>query len=270
MKDGYWVIRTYEAGAVGEKTKFWIQGARPSSRNRRKEQSTIKKQEQNEYSAQKQMARLINANFHAGDLLLGLDYSPAGMDRLEASVADHPHDITESGDAEADHMQQLRYAADREMRLCLRRVKRELQKDGAALKYIAITSDMDGDTGEAVRVHHHLVINEEARDAFVKKWAELGGVNWSPLSHQKDFTPIAEYLLRQVRRVPDEKKYVTSRNLVRPQPKDRAVFSDAEVRVPRGGKLLFRNEFRPGKPQYIRYVLPERKIEGPPKEEKIA
>lgn len=268
MKEGYWVIRTYEAGAVGEKTKFWVQGTR-QSRNQRKEKSQIKKQEQNEYSAQKRLARLINANFHPGDLLLGLDYSPAGMDRLEAYIAEHPFEIEGTGDAEADRMQQIRYAADREMRLCLRRVKRELQKTGAALKYIAITSDMDGDTGEAVRVHHHLVVNEEAREAFLQKWEELGGVNWSPLSHQEDYMPIAEYLLRQVRRVPDEKKYVPSRSLIQPQPKDRVVLSDAEIRVPKGGKLLFRNEFRPGRPQYIRYVLPEGRSK-PPEERKTA
>lgn len=257
MKEGYWVVRTYESGAVGEKTKFWVQGARPSSRSGRKERSEIKKQEQNEYSTQKQLARLFNANFRQGDLLLGLDYSPAGMDRLEAYVAEHPFPVPESGDEQADHMEQIRQAAEREMRLCLRRVKRDLAKDGAALKYIAITSDMDGDTGEAVRVHHHLVVNQEAREAFVRKWAELGGVDWSPLSGQPDYTPVAEYFIRQVRRVPDAKKYVSSRNLVRPQPKDRVVISDAEIRVPKGGKLLFRNEFKPGRPQYIRYVLPE-------------
>lgn len=262
MKEGYWVVRTYESGAVGEKTKFWVQGARPSSRSKRKERSEIKKQEQNEYSAQKQMARLLNANFRQGDLLLGLDYSTAGMDRLEAYIAEHPFPIPETGDEEADHMEQLRQAADREMRLCLRRVKRGLAKAGVALKYIAITSDMDGDTGEAVRVHHHLIVNEEARDAFVKKWQELGGVNWSPLSGQLDYTPVAEYFIRQVRRVPDAKKYVSSRNLVRPQPKDRVVLSDAEIRVPKGGKLLFRGEFKPGRPQYIRYVLPENRRNG--------
>lgn len=270
MKEGYWVIRTYESGAVGEKTKFWVQGARPSSRSKRKEKSEIKKQEQNEYSTLKQMARLLNANFHKGDLLLGLDYSPAGMKRLEAYIAEHSFPIQESGDAEADHMEQLREAADREMKLCLRRVKRELAKASVALEYIALTSDMDGDTGEAVRVHHHLVVNAEARDAFVKKWAKLGGVDWSPLSSQEDYTPVAEYLLRQVRRVPDAKKYVSSRNLVRPQPKDRVVISDAEIRVPKGGKLLFRNEFKPGRPQYIRYIIPKDKRKAPPGEDKTA
>ena len=49
MKDGYWVVRTYEAGQVGEKTKYFVLGDR-TRRNRRKEESSIKKQEQNEYS----------------------------------------------------------------------------------------------------------------------------------------------------------------------------------------------------------------------------
>lgn len=256
MKEGYWVVRTYEAGAVGEKTKFWIPGARPSQ-SKRKERTEIRKQEQNEYSAVKQLARLMNANCAPGDLLMGLDYSPDGLERLEAYIAENPFQVEGCETEEAERMEQLRQAAERELRLCFRRVKRELAKQGIELKYIAITSDMDGDTGEAVRVHHHLIVPAAAKEVFVEKWRELGGVSWTPLSNQADYTPIAEYFVRQVRRVPDAKKYVTSRNLVRPQPKDRVALSDAEIRVPRGGQLLFRNEFRPGRPQYIRYVLPE-------------
>ena len=56
---GYWVVRTYEAGAVGEKTKFWVPGERPSKSGRREKQE-IKKQEQNEQSAEKSMARLLS------------------------------------------------------------------------------------------------------------------------------------------------------------------------------------------------------------------
>nr|WP_326185403.1 hypothetical protein [uncultured Oscillibacter sp.] len=254
MKEGYWVVRTYEAGPVGEKTKFWIPGVR-SDRQTRREKSEIRKQEQNEYSAVKQMARLINANYGPGDLLLGLDYSEEGMARLLAWAESQGADL-ETAD-EAERMDFIRSAAEREMRLLLRRVKRELDKTGTALRYIAITSDMDGDTGESVRIHHHLVVPAEVRDAFVEKWQGMGGVDWELLSGQEDYTPIAEYLVKQVRRVPDAKKYVSSRNLVRPQPKDRVALTDAELRVPKGGKLLHRNEFQPGRAQYIRYVLPE-------------
>lgn len=256
MREGYWVIRTYEAGAVGEKTKFWVPGAKPS-RSGRREKTEIRKQLQNDYSVQKQMARLMNANFGPGDLLLGLDYAQEGMDRLEAWAVAHGLDPYSSD--EAERMEAIRQAAEWALRNLLRRVKAAMEKEGMVLRYIAITSDMDGDSGEAVRVHHHLVVPKESKAAFASKWADWGGVDWSPLSRQRDYTPIAEYFIRQVRKVPDAKKYIPSRNLVRPQPKDRTAITDAELRAPKGTKLLFRNEFKPGRPQYIRYMLPKEK-----------
>lgn len=268
MANGYWVVRTYEAGAVGEKTKFWVPGERPSKSSRREKQE-IRKQEQNEHSAVKTLARLINANYGEGDLLLGLDYSAAGMDRLVSWLREQGKDPDRA--EESERMDLIRGAAEREAKLVLRRVKRELAKQDISLSYILVTSDMDGDTGEAVRIHHHLIVPKEAKWVFVEKWKELGHVDWSPMSKQEDYTAIAEYLIRQVRRIPDARKYVSSRNLIRPLPKDRVVLSDAELRVPKGGKLLHRNEFRPGRPQYIRYVIPEEKRKtAPPGREKTA
>lgn len=265
MPEGYWVVRTYEAGNVGEKTKFWVPGRRPDKSSRR-ERAELRKQEQNEHSAEKQLARLINENFGPGDLLMGLDYSNEGMKRLLDRASSQMEKLEQAD--EETRAELIRQAAEREMRLALRRVKRELAKEGVALKYIAITSDMNGDTGEAVRVHHHLVVPAEVREAFVEKWKELGGVSWTALSKQDDYTPVAAYFIRQVRRVPDAKKYVGSRNLSRPQPKDRVVLTEAELRVPRGGELLHRSEFKPGRPQYIRYVLPEGRKRRKPNEEK--
>ena len=155
-------------------------------------------------------------------------------------------------------MDALRDAADRTLANCIRRVKRELAKDGIELKYISITADVDGKTGEAVRVHHHLIVKREARDAFLHKWQDLGlgGVSWSPLEKQDDYLEIAKYLLAQARRSREgEHKYTASRNLVRPQPKDRVAASSSEVRVPKGCRLLHRQEFKPGKAQYIRYRI---------------
>lgn len=249
MRDGYWVVRTYEAGAVGEKTKFWIPGKRPSGKSKRNEKAEIKKQEQNEYSALKQCARLLNANFHEGDVLLGLDYSEQGMKRILAPLAS----TEEWNLADDEQRRELVYqAAEHAMVLYLRRLKRELKKDGIELKAISTTSDMDGDTGELVRVHHHLVVNAEAKEKLVEKW-KLGGVDIKPLSNQGDYTAIAEYLLKQVRRRADAKKYTGTRNLIRPQPKDRVAMSDAPLRVPQGGTLIFCAEYRKNAPQYIRY-----------------
>ena len=257
MKDGYWVVRTYEAGQVGEKTKYFVLGDR-TRRNRRKEESSIKKQEQNEYSAKKRLARLINANFTHGDILLGLDYSDASYKKLKRSARKAAPDYDSL--PEDDQLRCIREAAAQEMVNYLRRVKRALEKEGCAdeLKYIAITSDMDGDTKETVRVHHHLIVPASCEHIVRMKWGH-GGTYCKPLSKQEDYMPIAEYLIAQVRGALNAKKFVSSRNLVRPQPKDRIAVSDAEIRVPRNCKLIQRAEYKRGAPQYIRYILPEKK-----------
>ena len=255
MKEGYWTIRTYEAGPVGEKIKFWVPGQKPVGKLTRKQKSDIRKAAQNEYAATRQLARLINANFRPGDLFLGLDYSEEAHLRLEKNAAGrygHRPLMTE-----AQRMDTIREAAAHELVNCIRRVKRELDKEGIELKYVSITSDMDKETGEAVRVHHHLVINREARDAFVHKWQEkgMGGVDWKPLDKQEDYLGIAEYMVKQVRKQAEENQFASSRNLVRPKPKDRVAASAAEVRVPKGCRLLHRQEYKPGRAQYIRYRI---------------
>lgn len=257
MKDGYWVVRTYEAGQVGEKTKYFVLGDR-TRRNRRKEESSIKKQEQNEYSTKKRLARLINANFTHGDILLGLDYSDASYKKLERSARKAAPDYDSL--PEEDQLRCIREAAAQEMVNYLRRVKRALEKEGRAdeLKYIAITSDMDGDTKETVRVHHHLIVPASCEHIIRMKWGH-GGTYCKPLSKQEDYMPIAEYLIAQGRGTLNAKKFVSSRNLIRPQPKDRVAVSDAEIRVPRNCKLIQRAEYKRGAPQYIRYILPEKK-----------
>lgn len=252
MKDGYWVIRTYKAGSVGEKIKFWIPNARPT-RSSRKIKSDLKKIKQNEASAVKRLARVINANFTHGDILLGLDYSPKGYEKL-CNRAGVPVSASEPESLEAIYM-----AADHELTNALRRVKRALEKDSIELRYVAVTSDLDGKTGECVRVHHHLIINAEALPAFIEKWTP-GSVEYSTLRRQPDYTDIAVYLIKQVRYLPDAKKYKSSRNLVRVVPVDRIAKNGSQMRAPRGAVLLHAGEYKPGYPQYIRYILPDRQI----------
>lgn len=267
-KEGYFVIRTWEAGDIGEKTKFFVPGKKPDGITSRRQKNAIRKQEQNEYSALKMLARLIHANFTAKDLLLGLDYSDEGLERVLSWGRKNglPVDSTD----ETLRNDAIREAAAHELDIALRRVKRELDKSGLELKGIYVTSDMDGVTGEIVRVHHHLIVNAGTEEAFLKCWEKfgLGGVSWEHLwENQIDRTRLAEYLLEQVRRVPDAKKYRSTRNLVRPIHKDRIVSTDNELVVPKGGKLIFRQEyenkmglqsdFQNRRPQYIRYITPK-------------
>lgn len=251
IKDGYWIVRTYESGAVGEKIKYWISGARPDRRSLKAERDAAKKQAQNDASAVKQFARLINANYTERDYLIGLDYSDEGLRKISQRLGRAIRSDELYGD-------DVREAAEHELRLCVRRVKRQLAAEGIELRIVSVTSDMNGDTGEPVRVHHHLIVNAEARDAFLAKW-QLGGVSYEHMFDQLDYTPLAEYLMHQVRRIPDARKYTSSRNLIRPAPKDRVALSDAQLRAPKGGKLLYASEFRAGAAQYIRYMLPPEK-----------
>ena len=248
MREGYWVIRTYEAGAVGEKIKFWVPGRKPTKSERRLKTEAAKALS-NESSAVKRLARILNANYGKGDVLLGLDYSAEGYAKLISAI----DGWDELG--EVEQLEALRREAEHQAKLCLRRVKYALKKQGIEAKTVLVTSDMDGETGEHVRVHHHLVINREAAEAFTEKWS-LGGVEREPMSGQKDYKPIAEYLLKQVRKIPDAKKYTPSRNLVQPQPKDRIVAGGSLMRPPKGAVVLQFDVRTAWQPQYLRYILP--------------
>lgn len=297
MANGYWMIRTYESGPVGEKIKYWIPGQKPTKSERRMKQD-LKKARQNKEQAERHLARLINANFTYGDILLGLDYSGEAyakrlMPRAEKIKARRAKEGKSEPEAEAEELECIRQAAEHELENFILRVQRDCKKkqDGSKnkqveFKYIAVTSDMDGKTGEMVRVHHHLLVNREVAEIAKRKWnvgrvvektteeaneeakKELGGntnqnhaksVDVKKLGKQPDYTPIAVYLMQQVRHIPDAKKYKPSRNLVRPQPKDRVALSDAELRLPKGCSMLYRSSYVPGMSQYIRYIIRSRK-----------
>lgn len=259
MANGYWMIRTWEAGPIGEKIKYWIPGQKPTKSQRRMKQD-LAKAKQNKESSMRMLARLINANFTKGDLLIGLDYNDDAMGgKLLPRAKKLEQDRSRKPDeAEAEALECMRLAAERELENYILRVQRACKKAGIPLRYIAVTSDMDGDTGEQVRVHHHLIVNREAEQILRSKWV-LGGVDVKKLSGQPDYTPLAEYLMRQVRHIPDAKKYKPSRNLIRPQPRDRVAMNDAELRLPKGCSMLHRSEYRPGMNQYIRYIMRSRK-----------
>lgn len=268
MQEGYWVTRTYQAGTVGEKTKFFVPGTRPTGKLGRRAKDAVRKQEQNEYSSQKALARLFNENNKPGDLLMGLDYSDKGIEKITAWARKKGLPVDSEDDQERENA--LFLAADHELDNCLRRVKNRLKKKGIELRAIYCTSDRDGETGLIpVRVHHHLVVQADVQKAFQEAWEEcgMGSVDWTPLwGNQADRMPMAEYWIRQVRRLPNAKKYRHTQNVVVPKPKDRVALSDAELRVPKGCKLIYRQEYRRGAPQYIRYVMPVRDKPGETRE----
>lgn len=251
-KEGYWVIRTYTAGDIGEKIKYWVPGKKPS-RSQRRIKSDIRKQQQNENDATKRVARIINENFRGGDIFDALTYSDSSLDMLCMGMP-----LFLGIEEELDWIYRR---AEHELELFIRRCRNACKKAGVEFKYIAITSDMDGETGDPVRIHHHIVANREVKAIIRELWTH-GAIEKNAVWHEKDHFGLAKYLMDQVRRIPDAKKYKRSRNLTIPEPKDRIALGGKEVQAPRGAKMLYRGAFIPGRPQYIRYVLPRKEKPG--------
>jgi len=256
MKEGYWVIRTYISGNIGEKIKYYLEGEKPT-KSERKVKSDIKKIQQNEASTIKESARLLNANFTSEDSLFGLDYSEEAYNRLLKRIESWGIDISILSEEEFSIL--IRKSADKELENYFRRCKNAAPK-GTVFKYYSVTSDMDGKTGETVRVHHHVVISKNMLEICLSKWNNANTVDSEYVWDEPDHLALANYLIKQVRYVKDEKKYKASRNLVRPVPKDKAALGGAELRVPKHCALLYRGEFKPGMPQYIRYILPPKAL----------
>lgn len=256
---GYWAIRKWEAGPCGETIKFWVPGRKPG-RLTRQAKSDIRKAAQNAASGIKQLARILNANFREGDGLLTLTYSDQSLERLKAPLA-------------AEDEEELRLmlwdAARKNLQNAIRRARRKAQQMGIELKYVAITADLDEHKGELrdARVHHHLIADEQSAELILKAWKD-GSANLKKLSSQPDYTPIAAYLMRQVRHVEDAKKFCCSKNLTRPQPEDRIAKTGGQIRPPKGAVLLEQGACRPGEPQYIRYILPKEAESGEKIEDK--
>ena len=136
----------------------------------------------------------------------------------------------------------------------MRRKKRKDMK-----KFIMITPlqpvELDQETGELVRVHHHVVVNAEAAELLEQKW-NYGLVHTEKLYRQDDYTPLAAYLLGQVRHREGKKKYSCSRNMVKPKVEEQVLAEapDNEIRVQPGAKVLDRTPYREGTlSQYVRY-----------------
>lgn len=242
-------IREYLcANGVCEKTKFMVprEGQAYPRENRVRR---IRRAEKNVTEAKHTAARIVNNNFFAGeDMLVTFTYSAEGIARLE----------TRAGTAETDRNAALA-AARYEMGLCFRRARNACKKRGTELRYFGVTADVDGKTGEAVRVHHHIIVNRDAAGILMDAW-KLGAAKGKTLysKNHGDLTDLVEYLLGQVRQIGEEKRYTPSRNLKAPAATAPRLARnpEAELRVPKGCSLIWRAEIYPGRPQKIRYYRP--------------
>lgn len=257
---GHWMTKTYRSGRVGEKVKYFV----PAGRSKRRKRSTEEKVLDNANTATRKAAREVNENFCPGDGWLTLEYNQERYERVLRRAA-----ALREKDPELSAEDSIWLSADKEMSLLMRRTLYECKKRGIVLRYLYVTSDMDKDTGELVRVHHHLIVAAECVEIVKEKWGieNIGEGGLAPgqsvLWDQDDYTPLVEYMLGQVRHIPNAKSFTPSRNLIRRDTKGRRVISGAQLRVPKGCKLIYASPYtgeRAG--QYIRYLLPPEQWSG--------
>lgn len=278
------------SNGVIERTRYAVGDNAQPRRGRRKGASSARKQEQNYNSALRRLARALNCNCNHDSLLITLDYSAAGLAGLAASLDDELRRDLELGgileatvdtasygvepeeesreELGADHgaaAEALRQAAEKDLSLWLRRVRRVLPG-----KYIAVTSNLSPATGELVRVHHHVILmleqepDSKVMERLQRAW-KLGGADVRRLWHQQDYTPLAAYLMAQASRVqPDAKKYRVSVGLAQPRTQEREILAHTEIKAPPGANVMERSEYSAEVVgQYIRYIPRPRKKRQP-------
>lgn len=250
---GYWVIVTVESGLIGEKTKYWVPGE-PPTRSVRKMKSDIRKLRQNENNAIRRCARTLNVNWPSSDgYMILLDFSPEGLAKI-APLYDK--DNPETWD-------EALLAARHEMENWIRRCSRACKKAGIEFRYYGEASDLDHDpklqTYVHCRPHCHVVVDPACVEICKKAW-KLGHAGEKQLKAEADHYDLAKYLVEQTRRTKEnEITYTAARNLKKPKESlPRIAPSDKEVQPPRGARVLHRTEYRYGRPQYIRYVIPKK------------
>lgn len=204
------------------------------------------KRDENARQAVRAAARVLNCNYTAEDMLLTLTYTDeAYEDLFDGLTVD---EVLEKAKP---------VAAKR-----LDRARKNFRKhsDGNGMKTFCVTADMDGETGELVRVHHHVVVTAAAAEAVEHAWC-YGLVHKEHLYKQDDYTPLAAYLLEQVRYQEGRKKYACSQNMTKPKIEEQLLETvpDNEIKVQPGAKVLDRTPYREGMvSQYVRYKRKER------------
>lgn len=255
QREGLYLITKIISGEVVERRKSYV-GRKLTRRGARiKGNSSERKQEGNVRSAMLALARVLNCNFSHGDALLTLNFGAAGLEECGGTIE----------------------GATKLARNFIDRMARRMKKHGDVLKWVLVPSERSGETGEAARVHVHLVVSghglrlEEGEfylyDQKLNALWGRGTVDVQVLRHQKDYYPLAVYLIRQARRGADEKKYSVSRNMVKPRIERTYVTSAAQLRAPAGATVLPGTRFDPehgvNVVRYLRRVkTPELKVGG--------
>lgn len=143
--------------------------------------------ENNDRLAEKNLTRLLNANFYPGDLHVTLTYEEAPT----------------------------KEEAEKEKQNFLRRMSREFKKIEKEFRWVAVTEH------ENHRIHHHIVMSYIDMRIIHKQW-KRGHIRSSVLDATRNYSVLANYLIKETQKTfrqasnATKRRYSCSRNLVKP------------------------------------------------------
>lgn len=196
-------------------------GAPGMPRVKKKKKTPEEMESQNRWRRRRNLRRLIEANFKAGDW----------------------HVVLACGKGEKLTAEEAR----KRIRKFRDRLKAAYKKVGWELKYI-ITCEL----GVRGGIHWHMIVNdchnkEESSAKLIRKLWEWGRAYFSPLDESGDYKKLAEYILKESdgkkeqKEIIEKQGYIPSRNLIRPveqTEKVRARSWRKEPKVPKGWELV--------------------------------
>lgn len=214
---------------------------------RRAGTSSEKKIRANEKSSTRQLARVINCNFDAGDMFCTLAY-------------DGNH-YSSSFDYEQAK------AKLKKFREKLR--KAYVKQTGKKLKAIWVTANWSPHRNAPARLHHHMILPGDALELARKIWEEFGGpgtFKMEGLDSRGDHTDMAAYMMENVHDLPaGENKWSCCRGMDRPIYTEPVEVCDLEDVKPEYGSTIVdveenRDEDGVLISKYLRCKLKERPI----------
>ena len=256
---------------VVEVTQFVVGDKQTGGRKWHRAKSAEDKRDENARQAVRVAARILNCNYVQEDKLLTLTYTDSEYEALFRGL--DPDEAIEKAKSVLSSVLEKARRDLRGKRIATAHAEPRNDNVRLDMRTFTVTADMDGETGEVVRVHHHVVVTAATAEQIEKRW-KYGLVHTENLYRQDDYTPLAAYLLGQVRHREGKKSYCCSRNMIKPKVEEQVLeeVPDNEIRVQPGARVLDRTPYREGTlSQYVRYKRkPRTKKRGGHKEGRIA
>ena len=185
--------KTYTAGLTVEVSKTYsARWGKHITRGMRINDTPEAVKRYNDKMAEREIIRVVNANFKTGDIYLTLTYRRGGRPSPEVAA--------------------------KQLKNYIKAVRRKYKRAGVTLKWIASTA-----YGSKGGIHHHLILSQIDARELQGMW-KYGGMHIDFLYPEEDHSGLASYIYRQSKTTgrPGEvitgKRISSSRNLIRPKP----------------------------------------------------